>query len=790
MIVNPDPALAARAVALVKTPGGTLLAALDATHRTLVAGVKRPTLSLYDRGDGGFFSRIAEIAVPGTLPSLIAAGDLNGDGRDDLVIADAGSSQVFVYFQNAQGGFNPLPDRQIAIGAGPAALVLTDLDGVHGPDIVVANRLSGDISVLPNDATHAFATEIRFRASNSLYGAPEKILPGLPPAVHSSAETSAVVPIGAGGALLVVNTGLDSASILPSAAGGGLFQPRPEWTFAAGREPTAAVAGRFDAHQAAPGVAVLDRGSDSITVYEPTATGGFEPVFTTSAGNAPTGLTVADINGDGTPDLLVGNEYGDVLILQGNGDGTFQPYRRVDLSTALAVADLDGDGKPDFVFSNQTRDQVSVQLAGAAPTVFQNRSQGLLAPGAVVLADLDGDGTKDLIVADSGGNNILVYRGLGGGRFGPPVNGPQGFFVGTDPVGVTVADVNNDGIPDLVVSNKGSNDISILFGKGQGAAWTLEAGPRLKTGAGPVATVVQDVNGDRVPDILVSNSQSNNVTLLPGVGAGFFNDRNPVSFPVGLGPGPLFVGPFDGKPDLVTVNRGSNDLTLISDFLGRSPVTQSIASGGLSPIAAFAGDFNQDGYSDLVVANSGNGHFGLLLGGPNSLELTQTLFLPDLPDPSSLVFSSVAAGRVDGFASAADQEVTALVSFLIGAATTTPDLSPLSLLQSLSSATPLLGGMAQVALLLPLRDTANTLVTTVLIVPSDSTTGGSPSTSPGPRRAAMSPPRRTRTATSTKVSCHRAARRARETTRTSPPRSKGKTRKDRGSRDSPPSTAS
>ena len=62
--------------------------------------------------------------------------------------------------------------------------------------------------------------------------------------------------------------------------------------------------------------------------------------------------------------------------------------------------------------------------------------------------------------------------------------------------------------------------------------------------------------------------------MLPGVGGGFFNDQNPTIFPVGSNPGPLFVGSFDGKPDLVTVNAGSNDLTFISDFMGSSPVTE------------------------------------------------------------------------------------------------------------------------------------------------------------------------------------------------------------------------
>ena len=98
---------------------------------------------------------------------------------------------------------------------------------------------------------------------------------------------------------------------------------------------------------------------------------------------------------------------------------------------------------------------------------------------------------------------------------------------------------------------------------------------------------------------------------------------------MGSQPGPLFVGNFDGKPDLVTVNAGSNDLTLISDFMGSHPVTTTISSGGLDPVAAF--EFSSgSGFDNLVVANNGDGTFALLEGGPDGLNLTSTETEPGL----------------------------------------------------------------------------------------------------------------------------------------------------------------
>ena len=152
-----------------------------------------------------------------------------------------------------------------------------------------------------------------------------------------------------------------------------------------------------------------------------------------------------------------------------------------------------------------------------------DQATGLLAPGAVKLADLNGDGIPDLIVANSGSNNVLVYPGLGNGQFGPALNGGHGFFAGTNPTGITVANLN--GQPDLIVANSGSNDVSILLGQGTGSSFTLIPGPRIKTDAGPVAVAVGNILGTGQQDLAVANQQANNVQVFPGVGGGFFGQN-------------------------------------------------------------------------------------------------------------------------------------------------------------------------------------------------------------------------------------------------------------------------
>ena len=284
-------------------------------------------------------------------------------------------------------------------------------------------------------------------------------------------------------------------------------------------------------------------------------------------------------------DLLVGDSYGDVLVLLGAGDGTFAPFHEADQTIELAVADLTGDGSKDVIYADQGLDRVVVDYGAGQSTVLADQSSGLLQPGAVKLADLNGDGIADLIVANSGGNDVLIYPGLGHGQFGPAVDGGSGYFVGTDPVGITVADVNGDGLPDLVVADEGSDQVSILLNQSQqGGTIAFSAGQRLNSGgSGPVSTVVGDFTGGSFPDILVTNSGSNDVTLLPGVGQGFFNDQDPRKYSVGSDPVTSFVGNFDGQTDLVTVNAGSNDLTVISGFEGSDAVYSTLGSGRAGP---------------------------------------------------------------------------------------------------------------------------------------------------------------------------------------------------------------
>jgi hypothetical protein len=655
VILNPDPRFAVRDLALVRTSQGLVLAALEA---------RDSALSFYARRPDGTFTRTTGPTVPGVLLVHLAAGDLNGDGRDDLVVAATGTNRVFVYLQHADGGFGPTPDYQSDVGIDPSAISLADVNGDGRLDIVITNQFSGDVSVLLNDPAKPFCAELRFRAGLGLYWVDQNDGSLVMRSFQGSAGVvSGIFDEGKPTDLVVTNSGANSFSLLQGTGLGGFLNPQAARSFSTGVRPTAVVAGDFN-HDGHLDLAILNEGSQDLSIFlgdghggftEKTATGPDGRPIRLSAGNAPTGLALADVNGDGIPDLLVGNQFGDVLVLLGKGDGTFQPYQRSDQRIALAIADLNGDGRQEFIFANAGLDRITVQYPQPGQTFTQDRSNGLLAPGAVSVADLNGDGIPDLVVANSGGNNVLAYLGLGNGQFAPA----RSFFAGTNPAGVTIADLTGNGIPDLVVANEGSNDVSILLGQGRGADWTLVPGPRLRAGAGPVSTTVADVTGHGIPDIVVANSQSNNVYVLPGVGNGFFNDQHPLVLNTGVNPRQVLVGDFtgDGRLDLVSINAGSNDLTFFRD-LGPG---RSISSGGDRPLAAVAGDFNHDGITDLLVVNNGDGRETLLLGGVDGLTLTQTFSRSDVPHPTSIALAP-SAERLDVYVVGDDQESAVLLT--------------------------------------------------------------------------------------------------------------------------------
>jgi hypothetical protein len=247
-----------------------------------------------------------------------------------------------------------------------------------------------------------------------------------------------------------------------------------------------------------------------------------------SGGGFASSVAVADVSGDGKPDIVVANSD-TVGVLLGNGDGTFQTAVTYSSggyeANSVAIADVNGDGKPDLLVanlcanSNCTTGSVGVLLGngnGTFQTAVPYGSGGYEA-SSVAIADVNGDGKPDLLVTDrcaSGSecNNGLVgvLLGNGDGTFQSAVTYNSG---GAGPGTVAVGDVNGDGKLDLAVANcdptncggGGAAPIGVLLGNGDG---TFQAAVTYASGGNEAFSVaVADVNGDGKPDLLVATNE-------------------------------------------------------------------------------------------------------------------------------------------------------------------------------------------------------------------------------------------------------------------------------------------
>jgi FG-GAP-like repeat len=332
-------------------------------------------------------------------------------------------------------------------------------------------------------------------------------------------------------------------------------------------------------------------------------------------------LTTADLNGDGNLDIA-GVVPGDnmVFVMLGNGDGTFQQAVSFPVGNepiTLVAADFNRDGILDLATGNELDGTLSVLLGNGdgtfqAQTVFATAA----APFTLFAADLNGDGKLDLVVGSQSGppGVVSVLLGRGDGTFRHHVEYGTG---GSTVDAMTVGDFNRDGILDLVVFDHNINSASVLLGIGNG---DFEAPTFVKfpTAASFKSAVAADFNNDGKLDLAVAweyEGYSEGAFVLLGDGKGGFpviHNHQAGRYPMGIGLGDFNA---DGILDLMVSNIDSDNISILlgrehAKFRGRLDYKAGSQAFGVA-----VGDFNNDGRLDVAVPlpNGGYSSIAVLL---------------------------------------------------------------------------------------------------------------------------------------------------------------------------------
>jgi VCBS repeat protein len=529
-------------------------------------------------------------------PVSVASGDLDGDGRLDLVVANRWTEDLSILLGRGGGEF--AAERRVSVGGIPVAVALADFNRDGRPDVVVALPVADQVAVFLTGPDGMPGRRVTLAAGDS---------PGAVVAADLTGDGRADIA--------AANHFSNDVSIF-AGHGDGTFAAAA--SIPAGDEPISLVVGLFDAGLT-PDLAVANARSCDITILLGDGAGGFRGAGPFNAGCRPPFVTTedivaADFDGDGATDLAAGNwlhpeEMHDIVVIPGRGDGTFAAARRVDWTVdgqlALGAADFNRDGIPDLAFGTH-HGMVCCSLRGG--DIILGRGDFSFEPGgtyqsgvgpvALEVADLDADGRVDLaVLSDWVWDEVTITLGRGDGTMGQT---PADLDPSSWSDEIHLGDFDGDGRSDIVSADRWRGQVRVLGSDGGGRFTAPVTLPGVVL---PLSVAVGDFNGDRMDDVAVLDGGAKDVAIFPAIGGGFFGGPSWIS--AGESPAALAAGDLtaDGIDDLVVAGSdGGGQVVLLPSPAMGLPTPRFLPTGIDSPQAVGIGDVDGDGLKDIVVA--------------------------------------------------------------------------------------------------------------------------------------------------------------------------------------------
>ena len=540
---------------------------------------------LLGNGDGTFQ---AEQDIPaGGVPSAITVLDLNGDGIPDLALANetlnsvAGGTPgvVSVLLGNGDGTFKAAVNYPS--GYNIAGIAAGDVTGDKIPDLVVSHYFGSTVTVLKGNGDGSFQAEQQVSTDTALGSARLELLD-----LNNDGKLD-----------LLMSSVFNSGVAVLMGNGDGTFQPTA--VYATGSQPYFFATADVNGDQNID-IGVVDSYGNYITVLLGNGDGTFSPRKNLPLTNSQSyvgSAAIGDFDGDGKPDVAVSTQTG-LAVLLGNGNGTFKHPLAANTTaqglSSTSAADFNHDGHLDLMVNGTTL--LPGRGDGTFGTAIQVNSDS--STRSFVVGDFNGDGYPDVVDVGNGfleSQPMQILLGKGDGSFQPV----RRFWSLTSiPDKVVAGDFNHDGKLDLALTIN-PNGVAVLLGNGDGSLAVPVIYP---TDDLPSGLTVADVNGDGVLDLIATG---NKVDVFLGKGDGTFPNR--VDYVVPGFPQQPAIGDFDGDGKLdiaLTANAsGPGNLEILfgnGDGTFQVPVVFTDYAPVGAPVVV--SDLNGDGTDDLLVA--------------------------------------------------------------------------------------------------------------------------------------------------------------------------------------------